>query len=78
MADSVGNSSLEAKLLIKGVTRRLEKSEKAIVKTALVSANAHQDSEQANWSQRDLMALLCRVFKFGESDWEVDLVGELD
>jgi hypothetical protein len=30
------------------------------------------------WSRRDLLALMCRVFKLGENEWDVDLVNELE
>jgi len=64
--------------LVTGVANRLEKSEKAVVKAALSSLGAGEDSEQHPWSLKDLIALLCRVFKFGEGEWDVDLVNELD
>ena len=49
-----------------------------LFKAALPSVTADEETEQHPWSPKDLVALLCRVFKFGESEWDVDLVNELD
>ena len=60
------------------MANRLERSEKAIIKTALASLWTEGDSNQCSWSLKDLISLLCRVFKFGEGEWDVDLVNELE
>jgi hypothetical protein len=41
-------------------------------------AAAKQDQPSQHWSSRDLLALMCRVFKLGENEWDIDLINELE
>lgn len=54
----------------------LKQSEKKKVKDQLSATR--QDQPSQNWSSRDLLALMCRVFKLGENEWDIDLINELE
>lgn len=64
--------------MISSVSKRLFRDEKTIIKAALPLQNVDGDSDEAPWSNKDLLALLGRVFKFGEAEWDIDLINELD
>lgn len=41
-------------------------------------AVTENDQPAQQWSCRDLLSLMCRVFKLGENEWDVDLVSDLE
>lgn len=71
----------EAHSYLNSVKKRLNRLEKRRIDKMLRVINAEEDlknNNQSPWSRRDLLTLMCRVFKFGENEWDVDLVNELD
>jgi hypothetical protein len=67
---------VSASRIFKGVLTSLKQSEKKKIKDQLAAAK--QDQPSQHWSSRDLLALMCRVFKLGENEWDIDLINELE
>lgn len=62
---------------IKGIKKRLNRLEKGRILKLMKSLNPEgQPSETGSWSRKDLLTLICRVFKFGENDWDLNLFND--